>query len=195
MAGEKMKLVRRTLKHMLEFLQPVDRLCLIMFDCRCYRLTRLMRVTANNVPKFRIAIHSLQARGGTDIGNGMKMALSVLKHRRFKNPVSAIFLLSDGVDFGAEERVQADLIQYNIRDPFTIKTFGFGRDVCPRLMAEIAHMKEGQFYFVPDLVNIDECFAEALGGLVSVVANHVQIAVQPLSSSKILMKKAYGDKW
>lgn len=69
-----------------------------------------MRVTANNVPKFRIAIHSLIARGGTDIGNGMKMALSILKHRKYKNPVSAIFMLSDGVDFGAEERVRDDLL-------------------------------------------------------------------------------------
>lgn len=40
----------------------------------------------------------------------MKMALSILKHRKYKNPVSAIFLLSDGVDEGAEERVRDDLI-------------------------------------------------------------------------------------
>lgn len=73
-----------------------------MFDCKCYRMTRLMKCTSNNLPKFKIAIHALQARGGTDIGNGMKMALSVLKHRRYKNPVSAIFLLSDGEDEGAE---------------------------------------------------------------------------------------------
>ena len=94
---------------MLTFLKPVDRLSLIMFDCRCYRLTRLMRVTTENVRKFRIAISSLQARGGTDIGNGMKMALSILKHRKYKNPISAIFLLSDGVDEGAEERVRDDI--------------------------------------------------------------------------------------
>jgi hypothetical protein len=79
---------------MLEFLHENDRLCLIQFDCKCYRLTRLMRVTPENTPKFRIAIHSIQARGGTNIENGMHMAFSVLKHRRFKNPVAAIFLLS-----------------------------------------------------------------------------------------------------
>lgn len=39
----------------------------------------------------------------------MKMALSILKHRKYKNPVSAIFLLSDGIDDGAEERVRDDL--------------------------------------------------------------------------------------
>jgi hypothetical protein len=66
----------------------------------------------------------------------------------------------------------------NLKDTFTIKTFGFGRDVCPKIMSEIAHMKEGQFYFVPDLDKIDECFVEALGGLVSVVANNVRIFVK-----------------
>jgi hypothetical protein len=49
----------------------------------------------------------------------------------------------DGVDEGGEERVAATLSRNYIPDPFTIKTFGFGRDVCPRLMNEIAHMKEG----------------------------------------------------
>jgi len=49
----------------------------------------------------------------------------------------------DGVDEGGEERVAATLRRNYIPDPFTIKTFGFGRDVCPRLMNELAHMKEG----------------------------------------------------
>lgn len=46
-------------------------------------------------------------------------------------------------------------------------------------MNEIAHMKEGQFYFVPNLNVIDECFVEALGGLVSVVANNFILNVNP----------------
>jgi len=39
----------------------------------------------------------------------MKMALSVLKHRKYKNPVAAIFLLSDGEDEGASGRVWKDI--------------------------------------------------------------------------------------
>lgn len=67
------------------------------------------------------------------------------------NDVTAIFLLSgvviwlcvDGVDEGAEERVLDSLRSCKITDPFTIKSFGFGVDVCPKIMNEIAHMKEG----------------------------------------------------
>jgi len=39
----------------------------------------------------------------------MKMALSVLKHRKYRNPVTAILLLSDGEDDEAPERVRSDL--------------------------------------------------------------------------------------
>ena len=55
-----------------------------------------MKCSPNNLNKFLIAIDALEARGGIDVGNAMKMALSVLKHRRYKNPVSAIFLLTCG---------------------------------------------------------------------------------------------------
>lgn len=80
-----------------------------MFDCGVYRLTRLMRVTPDNIEKFKIAINSIYAKGGTDIGNAMRMALSVLKHRKYKNPVAAILLLSDGEDDDAPETVRNDL--------------------------------------------------------------------------------------
>lgn len=53
-----------------------------------------MRVTQQNKEKFRIAIHAIHAKGGTDIENGMHMAFAMLKHRRYKNSVTGIFLLS-----------------------------------------------------------------------------------------------------
>lgn len=37
------------------------------------------------------------------------MALSILKHRRYKNPIASIFLLSDGEDEGASRRVWEDI--------------------------------------------------------------------------------------
>ncbi|CAD8136907.1 unnamed protein product [Paramecium octaurelia] len=192
MSGEKMHLVKKSLKHLLKMLQPQDRLCLIEFDDQNYRLTRLMRATQENMYKFLIAIDTIQANGATDIGNAMKMALSILKHRRFKNPIASIFLLSDGEDEGAAGRVWDDIQSKNIKEPFTINTFGFGRDCCPKIMSEIAHFKEGQFYYISDIVKIDECFFEALGGEASVIAYNTHITV---TCKKNTIKKVYGDKW
>ncbi|CAD8056121.1 unnamed protein product [Paramecium sonneborni] len=192
MSGEKMNLVKKSLKHLLNLLQPIDRLCLIEFDDQNYRLTRLMRVSDENKYKFLIAIETIQANGSTDIGNAMKMALSVLKHRKFKNPIASIFLLSDGEDEGAAGRVWNDIQSKNIREPYTINTFGFGRDCCPKIMSEIAHFKEGQFYYISEISKIDECFVEALGGQASVIAYNTHITV---SCKKNSIKKVYGDKW
>ncbi|CAD8144235.1 unnamed protein product [Paramecium octaurelia] len=192
MQGEKIKLVKNSLKHLLKLLQSQDRLCLIEFDDQNYRLTRLMRVTQENMYKFEIAIDTIEANGENDIANAVKMALSVLKHRRCKNPVASIFLLSDGEEDGASERVRHLLQEKNLKEPFTINTFGFGKDCCPKIMSEIAHFKEGQFYYISEISKIDECFVEALGGQASVISYNSHITIK---SKKNSITKVYGDKW
>ena len=47
----------------------------------------------------------MKVAGGTNILLGMRNAFKILRDRRMKNPVSSIFLLSDGLDGGAQHRV------------------------------------------------------------------------------------------
>jgi hypothetical protein len=100
----------------------------------------------------------------------MDEAFKVIKNRNEKNPVTSIFLLSDGLDGGAQNRVAACLNNLHIDDTFTIHTFGFGRDHDPNLMTSISKQKNGNFYYIEQLDKVDECFIDALAGLVSVVA-------------------------
>jgi hypothetical protein len=58
-----------------------------------------------------------------------------------------------------------------------INSFGFGEDHDPRLMTSISNLKDGNFYFIQQLNTLDECFVDALGGLVSVVAEKITINV------------------
>ncbi len=74
-------------------------------------------------------------------------------------------------------------------------SFGFGEDVCPKIMSEIAHMKEGQFYFVKDTNVINECFIEAIGGLVSVIGFNFKMIVNTNGNNNVKITKIYGDKW
>lgn len=52
MAGEKIALVRNTLKNLLEFTNQYDRICLIQFDDRADQLTPLLRNIPKNLPLF-----------------------------------------------------------------------------------------------------------------------------------------------
>jgi hypothetical protein len=96
-----------------------------------------------------------------------------LKQRTKENAVTSIFLLSDGLDGGAEKKVAESLFKFykSLNEKtFTIHSFGFGSDHDPKLMSEIANLRDGNFYFIQDLTKLDECFINALGALFSVVA-------------------------
>ena len=66
------------------------------------------------------------------------------------------------------------------------------------MLVKIAKLRDGSFYYIEKLDIVDEAFADALGGLMSVVANDVSIhvksvAVRPFDGIKIT--NTFGDKW
>ena len=56
---------------------------------------------------------------------------------------------------------------------------------------------DGNFYYIGDIHNIDECFIDALGGLFSVISHNVCISVRvpPEVRSRVRIVKTYGDIW
>lgn len=65
-------------------------------------------------------------------------------------------------------------------------------------MTSIANLRDGNFYYIEKLDQVDECFADALGGLFSVVAEDINISVTPNNKnlfSDMKISKIYGDMW
>eukprot|EP00331_Platyophrya_macrostoma_P007534 CAMPEP_0176424840 /NCGR_PEP_ID=MMETSP0127-20121128/11059_1 /TAXON_ID=938130 /ORGANISM="Platyophrya macrostoma, Strain WH" /LENGTH=551 /DNA_ID=CAMNT_0017805939 /DNA_START=100 /DNA_END=1755 /DNA_ORIENTATION=+ len=197
MEGEKLKLLKNTFEYLLTLLTDNDRLCLIIFDHQAMRLTRLIRMTEKGKKISMNKIKSITADGGTDINLGMQHAFKVIKDRRWKNPVTGVFLLSDGLDTNAQYKVKQTLEYYKLKDNFTINSFGYGNDHSPELMNDVAKIKEGAFYYVEKLDQVDECFVDCLGGLLSVIAEDVKIEIKAEPSGifpKVEITKAYGSE-
>lgn len=195
MEGEKLKLLKDTFEYLLTLLTANDRLCLIIFDHQALRLTRLIRMTERGKKIALNKIKSITADGGTDIGLGMQHAFKVIKERKWRNPVTGVFLLSDGLDTDAQFKVKQTLEYYQIKDNFTINSFGYGNDHSPELMNDIAKLKDGAFYYIDKLDTVDECFVDCLGGLLSVIAEDVKIVIKAEPSpifEKIEITKAFG---
>lgn len=149
MAGEKINLVRKTLKSLLEFTNQYDRISLVSFDDRAEQLTPLLRNTPHNLEFFESKINSLRERGGTDINAGMQLAFNIIKQRKTANPVTSIFLLTDGIDGQANLRVSTSLAAAKLDDEsFTISSFGFGSDHDEDLLVNISKMRDGSFYYI-----------------------------------------------
>lgn len=109
MSGEKIELVRETMKFLIETLTPSDRLSIITFNSSGNRVCGLKTVTQENLVVFSNHINSLFASGGTNIMSGMELALKTIRDRKIPNKVTSVFLLSDGQDKGAEEALKQAL--------------------------------------------------------------------------------------
>jgi len=196
MSGQKIELVKESFNYLLNFLGENDRLSIVIFDDRASRLIPLMRMTEENKQTVLEKLKNVHGRGGTDIDLGMKHAFQVLKQRRYQNPVSSVFLLSDGLDGGAQQKVKISLAQNEISEDITINTFGFGNDHDPQLMSDIADLRDGNFYFVEKLDTVDEAFVDCLGRLLSSVGQNVIIKISPEKSDvlpDVKILKAYGE--
>lgn len=130
MSGEKIELVRETMKFLIETLTPSDRLSIITFSGSGNRVCGLKTVTQENLVLFSNHINSLFASGGTNIMSGMELALKTIRDRKVPNKVTSVFLLSDGQDKGAEESLRQALARPENSElgVFSIHSFGFGTD-------------------------------------------------------------------
>lgn len=66
----------------------------------------------------------------------------MLQHRKQANPVSCMFLLTDGCDNNkyADIRAKALMNKYAMNDKYTINCYGYGNDHDPEVLTRIAKM-------------------------------------------------------
>ncbi|CAD8106660.1 unnamed protein product [Paramecium primaurelia] len=192
MIGRKINLVKDSLRYLMKILGPEDRICIIVFTTVAHIVTSFIRNTQENKPLLKKAILELKGLASTNISDGMNKALWMLKNRKYKNPVSCIFLLSDGQDDykGAEQRVFDQLEILKIEDKFVIHTFGYGQDHDAYVMNQIAKYREGNFYYIDNINKASDYFILAMSGMLSIYAQNVIINLQ---SKDCEIVKAYGE--
>ena len=134
MEGLKLKMVKSTIKALMGFMREDDRISIVIFDDKPKRLTPLVRLTASNRRQVNNAVDSIEPDGGTNIHLGLEFALEILHRRRYKNAISSILLLSDGLDEDSLVMSQIALEKIKVEGHFTINTFGYGNDHDSQMM-------------------------------------------------------------
>ena len=140
-------------------------------------------VTQENMVEFSANIRKLDGSGMTSIVSGLDLGLKTIRDRKVPNKATSIFLLSDGLDKGADEKFKHVLTLPENAElgAFSIHSFGFGRDHDEDLMNRICTLKDGSFYFIKELGTLDEAFCNALGGIITMAASNVIIQVRSVA--------------
>ncbi|XP_074306533.1 E3 ubiquitin-protein ligase WAV3-like [Silene latifolia] len=184
----KLTLVKQAVNFVIKNLGPKDRLSIITFSNYSTRLTPLKRMTQAGQDDSLKAVDSIRAGGYTNIISGLQTAVKVLDQRREKNPVTSIILLSDGKESENPDFMSClSRLPISIRSndvglghsptPIPVYTFGFGSDHDAKALHAISDVSGGTFSYIEAVEVIQDGFAQCLGGLLSVVAQEVEIQV------------------
>ncbi|RLM98048.1 hypothetical protein C2845_PM06G12460 [Panicum miliaceum] len=170
----KIESMKKAMLFVIMKLTPVDRLSIVTFSDGATRLSPLRTMTPDAQNDLKALVNSLGASGGTNIQAGLETGLAVLADRvNTKARTANIFLMSDGHQTSGDAR-QVDPGQV------AIYTFGFGRDTDHQLMSDIAKKSPGgTFSTVPDGSKVSLPLSQLLAGLLTVVAQGVQLTITP----------------
>jgi len=209
MRGEKMQLMKNTLELLVKRtgLRSTDRVALVTFDARVNVDLPLTAMDSAGKSKAEDVVKTIRPGSTTNLSGGALKAIDIFASDSAR-PASgaaatrAVLLFTDG------------LATDGIRDPqqlvhavnnelsqasrsggaISLFNFGFGADHSEELLRTLAQgTAAGQYYFVNNADDIPNAFADCLGGLVSIVAQNVQLNISPLKGASI--KRVLGSTY
>jgi hypothetical protein len=126
-----------------------DMFNLILFDKSTYRFKQSMvNANENNKAECERFISSINADGGTNIGDGLKVGMEEIESS--ENRVPIMIFLTDGLPTSGEESTA--VLRSNLKSDNTygavVHTFGYGEDHDSEFLKAIALEHEGEYRFI-----------------------------------------------
>ena len=201
MYGDKIELVKKSLKILIKMMDANDRLALILFESEASIYFNLDYMTEETKKNLITKIDEIDTRGGTNIITGLEKAIEILKKDKKNsnkkyNRVSSIILLSDGCDNSKNDiQLGEDLKKLTEGEnlTFTLNTFGYGDDHDPKIMNTLANIRDGAFFYVENYQKVAEYFVTVLGGVVSAISKNVKINIKLLNRHCKIIKVFGAD--
>lgn len=178
MRSERLMCVKQSAQFIIDQLKTGDRIGIVTFHSTADIACGMTQIPENKT-KVTNVIDGLKADGSTRIDCGIEAAIRLLVGRRHKNPITRVFLLSDGcqnVGTMTECNVQIDALS---RLGFATDTFGYGLQHDTSLMSTISDRAGGQFTFIQEAGEVGLAMATALGNVSSVIATNVILEFCP----------------
>jgi Ca-activated chloride channel family protein len=172
MKGQRLDQVRSATLEILRSLEPNDSAVVVAFSDRAEVIVSPDQ--AKDLPAARARMSLLQADGGTEIGQGLRLGLQELQKNFTREGVNHLVLLTDGRTYGDEAECLAmagSVAEHGI----TINGVGIGGDWSDRFLDELASSTGGSVLFLDNPKAITGLLDGILGTLSKVVASRMQL--------------------
>lgn len=194
MSGEPIEAVRSGLLAMAEKLNTKDRITLVTYSTEAQVAIVSNNETDPDRAQLKQFISNLKASGGTNIYEGLRIALEEVDASKSEELQNRVILLSDGV---ATEGLTNNERIINLGASYAeqgvgITTIGVGKDFNIELMRRLSESGSGNFYFVEDLYSVEEIFVVEADTFLVPVAEDVRIEFDVARGYRF--RAAYGTR-
>jgi len=202
MEGKKLELCKETLTLLLRELSARDNFGLVTFGSEARVEIPTRKLTKNNKRIAMAKIKSLGINGCTNLSGGIGLAAQELPSIESPNGVQTIFLLTDGLaNRGVSDRegiiqlTKECLVLGKDQAPVAIHCFGYGSDHDTEMLRDISQVTEGgTYYFVENDSDVSSAFGDALGGVLSVVAQNAVLTFNASNKFGVRITSIMHDK-
>ena len=175
-------IVNHSAKTVVKTLDAHSRICIIKFDGAIDVVTPLMFATETNKIQIMTSIDSIKPGGQTNIWGAIEKALEILDTREDKSRNSAILMLTDGIPNISPAQGEVETLKKlrktkNFTTP--IYTFGFGYNLQPSLLYNLAKYSNGGNAHIPDGNMIATVFCNFIATILCSVVMNLQLHVIP----------------
>lgn len=176
MKGNRLQQVKEAARYIVDQLQPEDILSLVVFDDRA-ELVLPGRPGLDQVAA-RSAINHIQAGGGTEILQGLKLGWEQIRRWQSNSNLSHIILLTDGQTYGDEEGCLG-MARMAASEHISMTLMGVGADWNDRLLDQMADLSDspGGSVYVDTPEKIVKAFHDRIQSLSSIYAQDVCLSL------------------
>ena len=196
MGDGKLALVLKALEFIVRELTHEDKLCVVTYDHVVSTAMPLTVMTAAKKEEATRLIKAIRTGGTTNLSGGLLSGLDVFAGAAAAEAggaaktKKAVWLFTDGhanVGLTTTDPIVTAVHEKMPEDGrVSISTFGFGKQHNDEMLRAVAEAGDGLYYFIETQDQIAECFAECLGGLLTVVASDVAVTFTPAPGAEVL---------
>jgi len=181
MRGQRLDLVKKAVRFISKQLRPGDRFAIVSYSDNAAVDLPLTLMDEEGQGECSHALDGMEAKGSTNLSEGLLWGLGELNSS--DAPAAVMMLFTDGL--ANRGTTQTDALVEAIRRPMSqmgrksraVFTFGFGAEHNAQTLFLLADAGTGCYYYVDRPQAIGPSFADCLGGMLSVVAQDVTLAL------------------
>lgn len=190
MNGKPIHYCKEATKFIINQLQEKDLLSVVVFDDKVNTVLPPQEVRYKDLLKAKV--DQIQPGGMTNLSGGLIQGCQHLLSQNTDQYVNRLILLSDGqANRGITNSDQLMKVVDDYQSAgAVISAMGVSEHFNEEVMEGLSEHGKGNYYFISEVEQIPEVFAQELEGLLSVVAQNVSFTIHPKAGVQV--RKVYG---